>query len=74
MNRLSRELEWDDPTEYIPAFLTVAGIPLTFSIADGVAFGLIAYAVAKLATGRGRECPVLVYIFAALFVVHFLIV
>lgn len=74
MLRGIRELEWDDPTEYIPAFLTVVGIPLTFSIADGIAFGLIAYAVAKLATGRGRECPLLVYIFAALFVVQLLVV
>ncbi len=73
MLKVIRELEWEDPTEYIPAFLTIVGIPLTFSIADGIAFGLIAYAVAKLGTGRGRECPVLVYIFA-LFVVQFLIV
>jgi AGZA family xanthine/uracil permease-like MFS transporter len=68
-----RELPWDDPTEYLPAFLVLVGIPLTFSIADGIAFGLISYAVAKLATGRWRECPTLTYIFAALFVVQFLI-
>jgi adenine/guanine/hypoxanthine permease len=69
-----RELAWDDPTEYLPAFLTLVGIPLTFSIADGIAFGFIAYAVAKLATRRGRECPALVYVFAALFVLEFLLV
>jgi len=69
-----RELQWDDPTEYLPAFLVLVGIPLTFSIADGIAFGLISYAVAKLATGRGRECPPLTYVFAVLFVVQFLIV
>ena len=68
-----RELKWDDPTEYLPAFLVLVGIPLTFSIADGIAFGLISYAVAKLATGRWRECPALTYLFAALFVVQFLI-
>jgi len=49
------------------------GIPLTFSIANGIAFGLISYAIAKLASGRGRECPALTYVFAALFVVQFLI-
>lgn len=69
-----RELKWDDPTEYIPAFLTIVGIPFTFNIANGVAFGLISYSVAKLATGRARECPALVYLFAALFVVQFLII
>ena len=50
-----RELHWDDPTEYLPAFLVLVGIPLTFSIADGIAFGLISYAIAKLATGRGAS-------------------
>jgi len=73
MLRPLRELQWDDPTEYLPAFLVLVGIPLTFSIADGIAFGLISYSIAKLATGRWRECPPLTYIFAALFVVQFLI-
>jgi AGZA family xanthine/uracil permease-like MFS transporter len=73
MLRPLRELQWDDPTEYLPAFLVLGGIPLTFSIADGIAFGLISYSIAKLATGRWRECPTLTYVFAALFVVQFLI-
>jgi AGZA family xanthine/uracil permease-like MFS transporter len=46
---------------------------LTFSIASGLAFGFISYAVGKLATGRGRECPALTYVFAVLFVVQFLL-
>jgi len=74
MLKVVRELEWEDPTEYLPAFLTIVGIPLTFSIASGIAFGFIAYAVGKLATGRWRECPVLTYVFAALFVVQLLLV
>lgn len=69
-----KELEWDDPTEYLPAFLTLVGIPLTFSVASGIAFGFVSYAVAKLATGRARECPALTYVFAGLFVVQFLLV
>jgi AGZA family xanthine/uracil permease-like MFS transporter len=73
MLKVVRELEWEDPTEYLPAFLTLVGIPLTFSIASGIAMGFIAYAVGKLATGRWRECPVLTYIFAALFVLQFAI-
>jgi AGZA family xanthine/uracil permease-like MFS transporter len=73
MLKVLREFEWDDPTEYLPAFLTVVGIPLTFSIANGIAFGLISYSVAKLATGRWRECPALTYIFSLLFIVQFLI-
>jgi len=74
MLKVVREFTWDDPTEYLPAFLILVGIPLTFSIADGIAFGLIAYSVAKVATGRWRECPTLTYIFAALFVVQFLLI
>jgi AGZA family xanthine/uracil permease-like MFS transporter len=73
MLKVVREFNWDDPTEYLPAFLILVGIPLTFSIADGIAFGLIAYSVAKVATGRWRECPTLTYIFAALFVVQLLV-
>jgi adenine/guanine/hypoxanthine permease len=68
-----RRLKWDDPTEYLPAFLTLVGIPLTFSIADGIAFGLISYVVAKVTTGRWREVHALTYIFAALFVLQFII-
>ena len=74
MLKIVKDLPWEDPTEYLPAFLTLVGIPLTFSVASGIAFGFISYAVAKLATGRGRECPLLTYVFAALFVVQFLLV
>ena len=74
MLKIVKDLPWDDPTEYLPAFLTLVGIPLTFSIASGIAFGFISYAVAKFMTGRGRECPTLTYVFAALFVVQFILV
>lgn len=66
MLRTVAEIDWQDPTEYIPAFLTLVGIPLTFSISTGVAFGFIGYAAGKLVSGRARECPALVYVFAAL--------
>jgi AGZA family xanthine/uracil permease-like MFS transporter len=74
MLKVVKELHWEDPTEYLPAFLTLVGIPLTFSIASGIAFGFISFAVGKVATGRARECPTLTYVFAALFVVQFLVV
>jgi AGZA family xanthine/uracil permease-like MFS transporter len=63
-----RVIDWDDPTEAIPAFLTIVMMPLTVSITDGIAFGFVAYAALKLATGRAREAHWLVYLFAALFV------
>jgi adenine/guanine/hypoxanthine permease len=61
-----RHIAWDDATEAVPAFLTLVMMPLTVSITDGVAFGLISYAILKLATGRGREAHALVYVFAVL--------
>jgi len=49
------DVPWDDPTEAIPAFLTILLIPLTVSITDGIAFGLISYTILKCVTGRLRE-------------------
>jgi AGZA family xanthine/uracil permease-like MFS transporter len=66
-----RDVAWDDATEAIPAFLTVVMMPLTVSITDGVAFGLIAYAVLKTAAGRGREVHALAYVFAVLFLARY---
>ncbi|HEV2983567.1 MAG TPA: NCS2 family permease [Vicinamibacterales bacterium] len=62
-----RHLEWDDPTEAVPAFLTLIIMPLSVSITEGVAFGLLSYAILKLASGRGREVHPLIYVFAVLF-------
>jgi AGZA family xanthine/uracil permease-like MFS transporter len=67
-----RHVAWEDPTEAIPAFLTLVMMPLAVSITDGVAFGLISYAVLKLATGRGREAHALVYVFAALLAARYI--
>lgn len=66
-----RDIAWDEPTESLPAFLTMVIIPFSFSISDGIAFGFIAYAAGKLLTGRPRRCPALVYLFAALFVLRY---
>jgi AGZA family xanthine/uracil permease-like MFS transporter len=62
-----RNVAWDDPTEAIPAFLTVILMPLTTSITEGVAFGVLAYSLLKLASGRGRKVHPLIYAFAILF-------
>ncbi len=55
MIRNVRKIDWDDASEGIPAFLVLAGIPLTYSISDGLALGFVGYPVLKLLTGRGRE-------------------
>lgn len=65
------EVDWSDPTVAIPAFLTVITIPLTFSIANGLAFGITSYAVLKAVTGKLRKGDWLLVVLAALFVVRF---
>ena len=54
-----------------PAFLTLVTMPLAVSITDGIAFGFIAYALLKLATGRARELDWLGYVFAVLFLARY---
>jgi adenine/guanine/hypoxanthine permease len=66
-----RHVAWDDPTEAIPAFLTVVMMPLAVSITEGVAFGVVSYAALKLAAGRARDAHPLVYVFAALFLARY---
>ena len=65
------EIEWDDPVIGIPAFLTLVTIPLTFSIANGLAFGVIAYAMLKLAARRVSRTDWLLFALAALFLARF---
>ena len=71
MIRSVRDIEWDDFTEALPAFLTLIVMPLTFSITDGIAFGFISYALLKVATGRVREAHWLIYVFAFLFIARY---
>jgi AGZA family xanthine/uracil permease-like MFS transporter len=68
-----REIRWDDATEAIPAFLTMAVMPLSVSITDGIAFGLIAIALLKPATGRARELSLLAYVFAGVFLLRYVL-
>jgi AGZA family xanthine/uracil permease-like MFS transporter len=71
MMREVRHVDWDDPTAAIPAFLTIVVMPLTISITEGIAFGLVAAVVLDLATGRRRGLHWLIYVFAVLFVARY---
>jgi adenine/guanine/hypoxanthine permease len=66
------EIPWGNPVIAIPAFLTMVTIPLTFSIANGLAFGFTAYTILKIARGEFRSVHWLVYVLTILFIVRFL--
>ncbi|GAA2707113.1 NCS2 family permease [Micromonospora olivasterospora] len=66
-----RTIDWTDYEIAIPAFLTIALMPFTYSISNGIGAGVITYVVVKLAKGKAREIHPLLYGVAALFVVYF---
>lgn len=68
-----KEIDLIDFTEAIPAFITLIVMPLTFSIADGIAFGMMSYVIIKLAAGKAREVSVATYIISCLFILKFFI-
>ena len=67
-----RSIEWDSPAIAIPAFLTLITIPLTYSIATGLSFGMISFAALELATGKGRRSHWMLYLLALLFLGRFI--
>ena len=66
------DIAWSDPMVAIPAFLTLVTIPLTYSIATGLSFGIISLAALRLLTGRFRRQDWLLYLLAALFLGRFI--
>jgi len=72
MMNVIRNIDFEDPTEALPAFFVLATIPFTFSIADGIGVGFISYCILKLVSGRAREVHPLLWILAGVFVIYFL--
>ncbi len=66
------EVRWTEPLVAVPAFLTLVLIPLTYSIANGLGFGIIAWAILHVATGKFRRQDWLLYLLAALFLARFI--
>ena len=65
------DIDWEDATEFAPAVLAAVLMPLTFSIANGIAIGFITYAVVKIFSGRMSEINPAVLLVAALGVLHY---
>jgi AGZA family xanthine/uracil permease-like MFS transporter len=64
-------IDWEEPRVAIPAFLTLITIPLTYSIATGLSFGIISFAALEIATGRARKQHWMLYLLALLFLARF---
>ncbi|MFO8041605.1 MAG: NCS2 family permease [Alkalispirochaeta sp.] len=68
-----KELDFTDYTEAIPAFLTFIMMPLTYSISEGIVFGVLSYIILKLFTGQGKQVPALTYIVGVFFLISFFV-
>jgi AGZA family xanthine/uracil permease-like MFS transporter len=66
------KIDWDDITETIPAYLTFIGIPLTYSITDGMAFGFVSYPVIKLFKGKAKEIHPIMWVLFVVFLFRFI--
>lgn len=69
-----RELDFDDISELLPAFMTIVMIPFTYSVATGIGIGIISYVVLKVFGGKWREIPVVTGVIAVLFLIRFALV
>jgi AGZA family xanthine/uracil permease-like MFS transporter len=63
-----KEIDLDDFTEAIPAFLTIIMMPFAYSIAEGIVFGIVSYALIKTLAGKSKEVPIVTYVLAVLFI------
>ncbi len=68
------EIDWSDLLEGLPAFLIVAGVPMTYSISNGIGFGFIAYVIVAAVTGQIKKVKPLMWVAAVAFLVYFLVV
>ncbi|MDS1840766.1 NCS2 family permease [Vibrio vulnificus] len=66
-------IDWRDLTEAAPVVVTCLLMPLTFSIAEGISLGFIAYAAIKLFSGKGRDVSLSVWIMSAIFIIKYLV-
>ncbi|WP_417498501.1 NCS2 family permease [Laceyella putida] len=67
-----RNIEWDSMSEAIPAFITLIMMPLSFSIATGIAAGFVLYPLCKLAAGEGKKVHPIVYVLGVVFILRFI--
>jgi len=66
------DIKFNDPTEGIPAFITIMAMPFAYSISKGIMLGIITYVISKLAAKKSKEIPVVTWVLAIIFVADFI--
>lgn len=69
-----QHLDWRDHTESLPALLIIIMVPLSFSIANGIAAGFLSYVILKVATGQARDVSIAAWVMAAIFTARFALI
>ena len=64
------EIDFTDPTEGIPAFLTIVMMPFTYSIAEGIVYGILSYVILKAITGKFKQIPIISWILFVIFLLR----
>ena len=64
------EIDFTDPTEGIPAFLTIVMMPFTYSIAEGIVYGILSYVILKTATGKFKQIPIITWVLFVIFILR----
>ena len=74
MIRNVARIDWADATESVPAFLVILGVPLSYSIGDGLALGFMSYPIVKLLAGRSREVKPVMAVLGVILLAYFIFV
>ena len=68
-----KQIEFDDYTESVPVFLTIIMMPLAYSIAEGIVFGMLSYVILKILSGKFKDISLIMYVLSILFLIKFFI-
>ena len=64
------EIDFKDPTEGIPAFLTIVMMPFAYSVAEGIVYGIMSYVILKAATGKFKQIPIITWVLFIIFLLR----
>ena len=64
------EIDFTDPTEGIPAFLTIVMMPFAYSIAEGIVYGIMSYVILKAVTGKFKQIPLITWVLFVIFLLR----